>query len=87
MRVRAMQDISPINVMPGDSIQLAWSEDVVVEGLFGRRRLSHSDEVLLSETFTESRVVDRVAIVELDDGELRALGMSQGIAGVFGRAV
>ena len=82
MKIRQLKDIAPINLAAGDSLQLTYREHVLVSGLNVRTK----EYPLLTETFTEARTVDRVAIVELEGGELRALGMEQGIAGVFGKA-
>ena len=86
MRVLATENIKPINVLPGDGIQLTYREEHAHSGLKGVfKRPEVSERVLMTETFTEERTIDRIAIVELEGGELQALGMSQAIAGVFGR--
>jgi len=86
MRILQAENIAPINVGPGDGIQLTYKQRFVRKGIFGREvELYEKDHVLMTETFDEPRTIDRVAIVELENGELEALGMSQGIAGVFGR--
>lgn len=73
MNIRRQQDIAPINLMPGDSITLSYEEE-------GQERRE-----LLTEPFFDRRVIDRVAVVDLEGDELTALGMAQGIAGVFGK--
>jgi hypothetical protein len=87
MRILQAENIAPIHLAPGDAIQLTWRQKVyptLLARAFGEKATVIED-VLMTETFNEPRTIDRVAIVELDNGELEALGMSQGIAGVFGR--
>jgi hypothetical protein len=87
MRIRKAEDIAPIEIMPGDSIQLTYREVTEVSTfarLFGERP-EVVEQVLMTETFNERRTIDRVAVVELENGELEALGMDQASAGVFGR--
>lgn len=73
MKIRKQQDIAPINLMPGDSITLSYAQE------------GEDSRELVTETFNETRTIDRVAIVELETDELWTLGMEQGIAGVFGK--
>lgn len=81
MRVLITENCAPINLAPGDQIQLTYKEQT--PRFFGG--VKTTEHVLMSHPFTEARIVDRLAIVELEGGELTALGMDQGIAGVFGR--
>jgi len=82
-----MQDIDPIAVAAGDQIQLTYNETLELPRFLGlgTRKIAQKPRVLMSDSFTEARVIDRIAIVDLGDGELKTLGMSQGIAGVFGK--
>jgi hypothetical protein len=87
MRILQAENIAPIHLQAGDGIQLTYREvrkPSTFARMFGERD-EVTEHVLATETFNEPRVVDRIAVVELENGELGALGMSQGIAGVFGR--
>lgn len=77
MKIRNLKDVSPIHVMPGDSIVARYEERD------HHGRLVRREEV--KDTFTDNRVVDRIAIVELEKPELKQLGMKQAVAGVFGK--
>ena len=87
MRIIQAENIDPIHVGPGDYIQLTHRE-ILTPSTFARmfgEKNEVKERVVMSQPFLEPRTIDRVAIVELDNGELETLGMSQGIAGVFGR--
>ena len=87
MRVLLTENVDPIELAPGDGIQLTYREvrePTTFARLFGEKN-EVTEHVLATHTFTEARTVDRIAVVELENGELAALGMDQGIAGVFGR--
>lgn len=75
MRIRQRKDITPINVMPGDTVHLTWRDERGV------------DHELLQDTILEPRVIDRVAVVDLEGEELDDLDLdlAEGLAGVFGR--
>ena len=78
-----MQDIEPIHLGIGDQLTLTYREET--SDWWHGPQVKETE--LLTDTFTEARTVDRVAVVELEGGELSALGMEQGIAGVFGKRV
>jgi len=80
MRVLEMKDVPSIHLAAGDSIQLTYRKDWKCGGF-----LLHTDErELAAHVFDRPCIVDRVAVVEYDDGELATLGMKRGFAGVFG---
>lgn len=73
MKIRKIEDVAPIHVLNGDTLKVLHQDE------------NGETTVLCSDTFTSARVIDRVAIVELEDDELAVLGMEQGIGGVVGK--
>ena len=76
MKILAENDTQSFNLLPGDTFNLTYEEP----SFFGRGKKT----TLLTHRITEPMFIDRVAVVELDS-ELADLGMSSGIAGVFGK--
>ncbi len=77
MKIRKAENISPIYLSPGDSIELQYEETNLDTRKMTKRTLA-------KEVVERSMTVDRIAIVDLDDEELKPLGMDDAIAGVFG---
>lgn len=77
MKIRKIEDIPAINLYSGDTIELRYQEHDEKGKLI-------TDRTLTKEAVGRSMIVDRVAIMDLEDGELKLLGMDDAIAGVFG---
>jgi hypothetical protein len=79
MKIRHVKDVATIHLGPGDALELHYEEH---DEKTGKKVL---DRVLHAEPLERSLKVDRIAIVDFDDGEeLKLLGMNDAIGGVFG---
>ena len=77
MKIRIDRDFddAPINLYPGDAIQVVYRSPI----------LDVPEKVLVEESVTEPMTIDYAAIVELEGAELKQLGLTEALAGVFGR--
>lgn len=66
---------APISMAPGDQLELTYTPP------------HRAEQVLLTSDFTEAAVIDYVAAFQLDDDELKRLGLAKAIGGLFGAKV
>jgi hypothetical protein len=78
MKTLKRSKVAPINVMPGDSIEVTY-EETDQHGKVHRKES-------ITRKFDKSMAVDILAIAELEQPELDALDLNAGIAGVFGES-
>lgn len=79
MKIRHVKDIAPINMRPGDSLELRYEEH---DEKTGEKVL---DRTLHAERVGRDLEVTRLAVVDFEDGEdLKLLGMNDAIGFVIG---
>jgi hypothetical protein len=82
MKVISLHDIAPVTVCANDVLSVIYAQDVYDEG---GTLLDHDEATLIeAQPFTKMTKIDRVAVVELESGELASLGLRQGVAAVLG---
>jgi len=77
MKIRHAEDIPAIYLSPGDSIELRYDEEDLATGEVATRTLHR-------ECVGRAMEINRIAVVDFDDEELKPLGMDDAIGGVFG---
>jgi hypothetical protein len=73
MKIRKRESISPINLMPYDTLSVTWHGD-------------HGETVLVEDYVGREMVVDEALLVELDATECENLGLSGALGGIVGKA-
>ena len=71
MRILKRQRIAPINLYPGDMINLVYTDET------GKRT------TVMSETVTQDYYFDEAAVFALDENDKKELGVKDGLGGVF----
>ena len=71
MKPLLRNDILPINLLAGDSVQLEFVDE------------DGKSSVVSSHTVTENHHFDEAMIFALDEDEMAKLGVKDGIGGVF----
>jgi hypothetical protein len=73
MRILRREKIKPINVLPGDAIELSYDD-------------GHGNKsVVLRQTILSAHTFDMAAVFELDPVELKELELSDALGGFFGK--
>ena len=71
MRILKREKITPINLYPGDMINLEYTDEN------GKRT------TVMSDTVTEYHKFDEAAVFALDESDKKELGVKDGLGGVF----
>jgi len=80
LKVRTDKDLSkPIHMMPGDVFQLVYQPPSRWLG-----RAMKGEQVLLEQKIEKEMTVNYVAALDLERKELRQLGLTEALVGLFG---
>lgn len=74
MKILERKSIPPISLLPGDTLSCVYTD------VKGKRH------ELATHEATEVQTIDTTLIAELDESNLKALGLKSGLAGIFGES-
>ena len=83
MEVMFIHDIPPLNMYPYDQLEVIHTLDIPDP----TGRVTTTKRLFKCEPFKEPTTIDRIAIVGMSDGDLKALGMQTGLGVVLGEKI